>query len=201
MGKYTIALYEIDKQEIFDFDFTMYGADATAQAQHKQSFINRFYDYYYFNEINSENVAGFNRMLQRTMSLVLERYNKLYEKASSLIVGSLTDFTRSLTEDTSKTREDSRTLNEDGSFNSRFLDTPSVPLGQSQDNYATNITKDTSSKETSDSIEGSEDVGRTLEETFQTQDKVGTYEKLLKSYKDLDEQLIKEFKKCFMLVY
>lgn len=197
MSNYTIPLYAIDKGDIFDFSFVMYGVNEQAQLLHKQNFIDRFYAYYYFNEINSDNVEAFNRMLERKMALVLERYNKLYEKASELISGSLTNYERQIIEN--KTREDSRTIGEEGALTNKFLDTPSVPLGQTIDDYATSITQDSTTKDTTDEIEGSED--RTLNETYQNQPKVDVYEKFIKAYKDLDEELIKEFKHCFMLVY
>lgn len=201
MSKYTIALYEIDKSDIFDFSFTMYGVDSASSLAHKQSFIDRFYDYYYFNEINADNIAGFNRMLRRTIALVLDRYNQLFEKASSIIQGSLTDYTREVTENVDRATESERTMESSDNAESKFLDTPSVPLGQSVDNYATNITKDTASKESSDALSSSDDVDRTLSETYQAKDKLETYEKYLEAYKDLDEELIKEFKNCFLLVY
>ena len=125
MSKYTIALYNIDKASIFDFDFTLYGEDSEAQAEHKTRFIDRFYDYYYFNEINADNVEGFNRLLQRKMAEVLERYNYLFEKATPILDDSLIDY--------------KRTIERSDTIHDKFLDTPSVPLGQTTDDYATNI--------------------------------------------------------------
>lgn len=173
MSKYTIALNEIDKTEIFTFDFTLYGEDASAQAQHKSDFIDRFYAYYYFNEINADNVEGFNKLLERKMSEVLNRYNYLFEKSSDILDGSLTDY--------------KRTIEREDTLKDTFLDTPSVPLGQTQDEYATNIRNVGSENE--------------INETFQNNDKVSTYDRLYKLYKDLDEKLIKEFEKCFLMIY
>lgn len=173
MAKYTMTLYEVGKDNIFNFDFTLYGEDATAQAEHKQIFIDRFYNYYYFNEINADNIEGFNRLLQRKISEVLNRYNLLFEKSSDILDGSLTNYTRTI--------ERSDTLKD------TFLDTPSVPLGETQDEYATNIRNVGSENE--------------INETFQNNDKVSTYDRLYKLYKDLDEKLIKEFEKCFLMIF
>lgn len=173
MAKYTMTLYEVGKDNIFDFDFTLYGEDETEQAEHKQVFIDRFYNYYYFNEINADNVEGFNKMLERKMAEVLERYNYLFEKATPILEDSLVDYTRSI--------ERSDTLHD------KFLDTPSVPLGETTDEYATNIR---------DVANGSE-----ISETFQNNDKISTFDRLYKYYKDLDEKLIKEFERCFLMIF
>lgn len=201
MSKYTIQLCNIDKDDIFNFPFTLYGADAPSAQAHKTDFINRFYDYYYFHEINADNVEGFNRMLRKYVALVVPRYNKLFEKATPLLDGSLVSYTRALTEAKEKEGQDTRLTDDALTTRSTFLDTPSTPIGQDPDDYATNITRDLSNRQTSDNIGRNEDENRTLEETYQAQGKVDVYEKLLDTYKDLDEQLIKEFKKCFLLIY
>ena len=173
MSKYTIALYNIPKTDIFNFDFTLYGEDETAQDEHKEKFIDRFYDYYYFNEINADNVEGFNRLLQRKIAEVLERYNYLFEKATPILDGSLVDY--------------ERTIERTDTIHDKFLDTPSVPFGTTTDQYATNI-RDV-------------DNGSDVTETFQNNDKIRTFDSLYKYYKDLDEKLIKEFEKCFLMIY
>ena len=164
MSKYTIQLCNIDKDDIFNFPFTLYGADDTSAQAHKDDFINRFYDYYYFHEINADNVEGFNRMLRKYVALVVPRYNKLFEKATPLLDGSLVSYTRALTETKAKEGQDTRLTDDALSTKTTFLDTPSVPIGYNEDDYATNITRDISNRQTSDNIGRTEDENREIEE-------------------------------------
>lgn len=196
-AKYTLQLNEIDISDIFDFSFTLYGANASEEALHKSEFISRFYKYYYFDEINAENVYGFNRLLERVMSIELAKFNKLFEKSRELLDGSLINYNKAKT--TSATNVSNNQSDRNLKSSNTYLDVASVPLGQTQDDYASNINRGESDEGISESNERLTNVNEN--ETYQEKDKIGTFDDLYKAYKDLDSELIKKFKQCFMLVY
>ena len=201
MAIYTENLYNIDKSDIFDFDFTLYGADATEQAQHKQAFIDRFYKYYYFKEINGDTIYAFNRRLEEVMNEWLAKFNVLFshQKYIEENVSDLIQKRRShnITNTGTITDEFDTITNE---RTSKYLDTPQTPYNATdEDDYATSINKDSNDVNTTN-----ERTLDTLQENVELEDDVPVVEGLdlvYKKYHDLDMDLIKKFKSCFLMIY
>ena len=197
MSKYTTELRYIPKADIFDFDFTMYGVDETAQTLHKQSFIDRFYKYYYFDEINGDTLNEFNRWLEKVMNEYLPLFNNLYAKQEGLMSGDLLNKVRTLSRTTKVVVDDDTTGS--NTYSSKFLDTPNTPYGTTEDQYATNITNDNGSSEShrDSTNEGTEGISETETKELPLE----IWRQYYEYYKDLDMELIEKFKECFMLIY
>ena len=197
MSKFTTELRFIPKNDIFDFDFEMYGATDEAKALHKQEFIDRFYKYYFFDEINGDTLNEFNRWCERTINEWLPLFNKRYAEQESLMTNNLINKVRSF----ARTTHDTYAKSNSGSNSNtnRFLDTPQMPLGQTEDNYATNISKDSGSYSGSDSGVGDGTESVSENETMKLPLEV--WNDYYKYYRDLDMELIRKFKECFYVIY
>lgn len=197
---YTTRLCNLEASEIFDFDFTLYGADSAEQTAHKTMFLDRFYKYYYFKEINGDSVYAFNRRLEETMAEWLDRFNVLYQQQSTLLANrdliSKKRSTKTTNSGTITDEFDTITNEHTG----KFLDTPQVPYNaQNTDQYATSINTDTN------------DVNTTTERELDTEQDVDVLEEdstlvesldiAYKKYHDLDMDLIRKFKDCFLKIY
>lgn len=62
-------------QELFNFDYKFYTEDETIKTEFEQ----KFYDYYYFNEIGFETDDRFIKVLQTKLNLLQPKYEHLYE--------------------------------------------------------------------------------------------------------------------------
>ena len=196
MSKYTTELRYIDKSEIFDFDFTMYGEDATIQAQHKQEFIDRFYNYYFFDEINGDSVNEFNRWLEKTMSEWLPLFNEYYAKQKDLMDKDLLNKIRNYSGNSSGNY--GKILATSYANNSVYLDTAQTPVNVQSD-YATTKESDASSKQDNES--GNTATTMQVSETETKELPLEVWKQYYENFKDLDMELIRKFKKCFMLIY
>ena len=196
MSKYTTELRYIDKNDIFDFDFTMYGEDATIQAQHKQEFIDRFYNYYFFDEINGDSVNEFNRWLEHTIDEWLPLFNDLYAKQKDLMSKDLLNKIRNYSGNSNGNY--GKILNTSYVNNSTYLDTAQTPIVEGT-NYATTKENDTSSK--NDAESGNTTTTMQTSETETKELPIEVWKQYYENFKDLDMELIRKFKKCFLLIY
>lgn len=197
MSKYTTELRFIDKSEIFDFDFEMYGEDDETKALHKQEFIDRFYTYYYFDEINGDTLNEFNRWCERTMAEWLPLFNERFAKQKSLMSQNLLNRVRSFTGTTEDEYE--RASSGENSGRDAYLDTPQTPLGTQEDDYATSINKSSSSFDNSD--DGTSSSTTNVNESVTMKLPLEVWNDYYKYFKDLDMELIRKFKECFYVIY
>ena len=116
--KYTLGLWEIPIEKLFDFDFLLYG-DTASYHPHKDKFIQSFYNYWYFEEINAETVEAFNLKLKRKITEYIDTYNELYEQKAKIFVenGKLYSTISNTNYATSKNNNDKNTnQNENNTF-------------------------------------------------------------------------------------
>ena len=199
-SEYTTKLANIDVNDIFDFEFEMYGADDTEKAQHKANFIDRFYKYYYFREVNADTLFGFNRRLEEIMNEWLPRFNFLFEKQSNVVENEdIFKKTRVETKGITGTISDTfDTITNE--HTSKFLDTPQSPYGSTDvDKYATSLSKDNNDVNTTNEREL--DTLETINHGEQDNIPIENLDVMYKKYHDLDMDLIRKFKDCFLKIY
>ena len=194
--KYTLGLWEIPIEKLFDFDFLLYG-DTESYHPHKDKFIQSFYNYWYFEEINAETIEAFNLKLKRKITEYIDTYNELYEQKAKIFVenGKLystisnTNYTADIKETKAHTKDETEA--------NVYQDTPMTNL--SNTNYATsknNNDKNTNQNENNTFIATN---GEMHDEQKMTPFEF--YDMIVKRYQDLDISFIKKFEECFLMIY
>lgn len=199
-SEYTTKLANIDKSDIFDFDFTLYGSTTSEAAAHKTAFIDRFYKYFYFKEINGDSVYAFNRRLEEVMAEWLDRFNVLFkEQETSMTNRSLIGRKVTSQKDIDGTIDDEfDTITNE--HTSKYLDTPQTPYNAStEDKYATSINKD--SDDTNTTNNRVIDTTELKVDNIEDKSLVENLDIVYKKYRDLDMELIRKFKDCFLKIY
>lgn len=84
MANYTYELNELitDGIQIFDPNFDFYTDDTTI----REEFIDKFNNWYYYNEINSDEIERFQRQLNNKMKVIMPYYSQLYDTQTKALL-------------------------------------------------------------------------------------------------------------------
>lgn len=216
--------------KIFDFDYQYNGLD-------KDAFEQKVIDHYYFRQIGQETVGRFKHYFKTRILEIMPYYNQLFDSEKLMAqqgdpfeAYNLTEtFTRELTNEnkttTSGSTSSNTTLVNSGTTTTevdttkKYSDTPQGNVGNLDDGYLTNVTKDDgTTTETlgtehtntgSDTTEGETDQNGKTSETYTMTRKgnigVQPFGQEIKIYREsflnIDLMIIKELNDLFLMVY
>lgn len=220
MAKYTVTILTLQKNN-FDFGLNSYPIFDEA---YRNTLNNNILNYYLESEIGVETAELFKRLLNDRMALIMPKYNKMYRAQDKLlqdgILGNvaLTETLRRQTDSTSF-QEDSGTGTQTGSSMANnknlYQDTPQGSISMqdldSQNVYATNVTLDRNSNnstvtDTSNSTRdftnsGTENYVKTIVGNNGRKYNVDIYSDLVNKLKNIDMLIINELSDLFMGIF
>ena len=220
MAKYTVTILTLQKNN-FDFGLNSYPIFDEA---YRNTLNNNILNYYLESEIGVETAELFKRLLNDRMALIMPKYNKMYRAQDKLlqdgILGNvaLTETLRRQTDSTSF-QEDSGTGTQTGSSMANnknlYQDTPQGSISMqdldSQNVYATNVTLDRNSNnstvtDTSNSTRdftnsGTENYVKTIVGNNVRKYNVDIYSDLVNKLKNIDMLIINELSDLFMGIF
>lgn len=186
------------RTKIFDFTYPLY------DGVNKEDLETKIIKHYYMHEIGFETWGRFKLALNERMNLIMPYFNELYKsidmQGNNPLVN--TDIYETRDTDYSGTNKSESTSSENGTNKQVFEDTPSSKLGD--DDYATNITTNTSTSNGEFSNEGNvsntENMQRHITglSAYSKQDMIARYRE---NIINVDEAVINELYDLFMLIY
>ena len=193
MAKYTIELYKLiesENFELFDFDYNLY------DNSHKPIFEQFFKDYFYFNEIGTETIGRFKKMLQIKLNTCANYYKEYYKTCLEVEERDMMQ-TKEIIE--TMEREINGIVTSTGTNTNIFSATPKQSIANLE-KYMTSANKDSATSE-------SENIG-TEKTTFQSKGNLGVSsdgiikEKWREVIVDINKKICEdELRELFMLLY
>ena len=220
MSKYTITIRMLQKNN-FDFGMTSYPIfDET----YRNTLNNNILNYYYESEIGFETAPLFRKILNDRLTLIMPKYNKLYQAQNDLIQNGLlnnVNLRESMDRDITGNLQQADTGNasQSGSSNASnknlYQDTPqgsvSMQTLESGSVYATNFTldsntnqsivTDTSSSTRAQNTSGTDDYVKTIVGNNGRKYNVELFNNVVANLKNIDMMIIDELQDLFMGIF
>ena len=221
MAKYTVTIKTLIDND-FDFGLTSYPIfDETYRNTLNSNILN----YYYESEIGFETAALFKKILNDRMSLIMKKYNIMYQAQTQLLntqnlIGNV-NLRETLDRDTSGTlgQTDSGNATQTGSSTANnknlYQDTPqgsvSLETLESANVYATNFTIDQNSNSSSvqdyhtasrnQTVSGTDDYVKTLVGNNGRKYNVDVFNNVVANLKNIDMLIINDLQDLFMGIF
>lgn len=213
MARYSLelrTLKETPNYNLFDFDYELYDNNL------KPVFEEKFFEYFYFDEIGYPTVQRFKHMLKSKLHMIMPYYKQLYEtelrgkEIDFLLNKDLTEtFIRDLTSNATATS----TVESNGSnsgINDGFQsNTPQSKLVQDIEHYMSSANRDKTSSNYNDNNSSNSATNNTGREetTLVSKGNIGItssaelLEKWRKVIINIDELIFEDMQDLFMMVY
>lgn len=213
MARYSIELRTIKETanyNLFDFEYELYDNNL------KPLFEEKFFEYFYFDEIGYPTVQRFKHMLKSKLHMIMPYYKQLYEtelRAKEIDFMLNKDLTETFVRDLTSNATANSTVESTGSnsgINDGFqANTPQSKLVQDIEHYMSSATRDKTSSNYNDnnsSNSSTNNIGRE-ETTLVSKGNIGitSSAELLQKWREalinIDELIFEDMQDLFMLVY
>lgn len=213
MAKYTIELrtiYEDTNFKLFDFEYDLYDNNI------KPLFEQKFFEYFYFDEIGQSTIQRFKHMLKSKLHMIMPYYKQLYEtelRCNDIDFMLNKDLTETFVREIENNSNGNTSINSSGSNNNTNLslhsDTPQSKLALEIEKYMSSGDKDTSNSTYNDSNTSTNNlVNNGVEKTeLVSKGNIGVTSSasLLQKWREIliniDELIFNDMQDLFMQVY
>lgn len=209
-----MSVFTVTIRNLVESNYKIFGDYPIFDEAYRPVLEKKIIDRYYFREIGLETPAQFKQFLNTRMNEIMPFYNQHYQANEDFKVHNVYHNKDVTTEDTRVTKGDnssnssgSNSSTSSGTSKNVFNDTPSSKLGN--EDYATNITDDTTNGNSSSQGNSSSTSKGTTTDEYVTR----TYghdgmkypteilKDLRKSFNNIDVLIINELKDLFMNIY
>lgn len=194
MGKYTVTIEEILKNnvDIFDFNYPFYNDE------YKNQFEEKFINHFYFDEIGSETVARFKHNLKSTLNRIMPYYTQLYKTTVYEYNPLLNyDLKEIISKDGSNTQNSQGTIKD----NNKSYDTPINFSSETYKNSPSFITDSENINNSQLNVSHKEDIIRTTSGNIGVMSSQDLIVKERNIIINIDEMILDELNILFMGVY
>lgn len=213
MAKYTIELrtiYEDTNFKLFDFEYDLYDNNI------KPLFEQKFFEYFYFDEIGQPTIQRFKHMLKSKLHMIMPYYKQLYEtelRCNDIDFMLNKDLIETFVREIENNSNGNTSINSSGSNNNTNLslhsDTPQSKLALEIEKYMSSGDKDTSNSNYNDSNTSTNNlVNNGVEKTeLVSKGNIGitSSAELLQKWRNvlinIDELIFNDMQDLFMQVY
>lgn len=213
MARYTLelrTLKETPNYNLFDFDYELYDNNL------KPVFEEKFFEYFYFDEIGYPTVQRFKHMLKSKLHMIMPYYKQLYEtelrgkEIDFLLNKDLTEtFIRDLTSNATATSTVESNGSNSGVNDGFQSNTPQSKLVQDIEHYMSSANRDKTSSNYNDNNSSNSATNNTGREetTLVSKGNIGItssaelLEKWRKVIINIDELIFEDMQDLFMMVY
>lgn len=213
MARYSIELRTIKETanyNLFDFEYELYDNNL------KPLFEEKFFEYFYFDEIGYPTVQRFKHMLKSKLHMIMPYYKQLYEtelRAKEIDFMLNKDLTETFVRDLTSNATANSTVESTGSnsgINDGFqANTPQSKLVQDIEHYMSSATRDKTSSNYNDNNSSNSTTNNTGREetTLVSKGNIGItssaelLEKWRKVLINIDELIFEDMQDLFMMVY
>lgn len=186
------------RTKIFDFKYPIY------KEEHREELETKIIKHYYMREIGFETWGRFKLALNERMNLIMPYFNDLYKSielnGDNPLVN--TEIVEKRVTDNEGSTTSNSTATDNTQVRQKFEDTPTSELGN--EDYATNITTNTSDSTNNYDGKGTNENKETMERhltglnAYSKQDMIARYRE---NIINVDEGVINELYDLFMLIY
>lgn len=213
MARYSIELRTIKETanyNLFDFEYELYDNNL------KPLFEEKFFEYFYFDEIGYPTVQRFKHMLKSKLHMIMPYYKQLYEtelRAKEIDFMLNKDLTETFVRDLTSNATANSTVESTGSnsgINDGFqANTPQSKLVQDIEHYMSSATRDKTSSNYNDNNSSNSSTNNTGREetTLVSKGNIGitSSAELLQKWREvlinIDELIFEDMQDLFMMVY
>lgn len=213
MARYSIELRTIKETanyNLFDFEYELYDNNL------KPLFEEKFFEYFYFDEIGYPTVQRFKHMLKSKLHMIMPYYKQLYEtelrtkEIDFMLNKDLTEtFVRDLTSNATANSTVESTGSNSGINDGFQANTPQSKLVQDIEHYMSSATRDKTSSNYNDNNSSNSTTNNTGREetTLVSKGNIGItssaelLEKWRKVLINIDELIFEDMQDLFMMVY
>lgn len=213
MARYSIELRTIKETanyNLFDFEYELYDNNL------KPLFEEKFFEYFYFDEIGYPTVQRFKHMLKSKLHMIMPYYKQLYEtelrskEIDFMLNKDLTEtFVRDLTSNATANSTVESTGSNSGINDGFQANTPQSKLVQDIEHYMSSANRDKTSSNYNDNNSSNSITNNTGREetTFVSKGNIGVtssaelLEKWRKVLINIDELIFEDMQDLFMMVY
>ena len=213
MARYSIELRTIKETanyNLFDFEYELYDNNL------KPLFEEKFFEYFYFDEIGYPTVQRFKHMLKSKLHMIMPYYKQLYEtelrtkEIDFMLNKDLTEtFVRDLTSNATANSTVESTGSNSGINDGFQANTPQSKLVQDIEHYMSSATRDKTSSNYNDNNSSNSSTNNTGREetTLVSKGNIGVTSsaELLQKWREvlinIDELIFEDMQDLFMLVY
>lgn len=213
MARYSLelrTLKETPNYNLFDFDYELYDNNL------KSVFEEKFFEYFYFDEIGYPTVQRFKHMLKSKLHMIMPYYKQLYEtelrgkEIDFLLNKDLTEtFIRDLTSNATATSTVESNGSNSGVNDGFQSNTPQSKLVQDIEHYMSSANRDKTSSNYNDNNSSNSATNNTGREetTLVSKGNIGItssaelLEKWRKVIINIDELIFEDMQDLFMMVY
>lgn len=213
MARYSIELRTIKETanyNLFDFEYELYDNNL------KPVFEEKFFEYFYFDEIGYPTVQRFKHMLKSKLHMIMPYYKQLYEtelRAKEIDFMLNKDLTETFVRDLTSNATATSTVESNGSnsgVNDGFqANTPQSKLVQDIEHYMSSATRDKTSSNYNDNNSSNSTTNNSGREetTLVSKGNIGItssaelLEKWRKVLINIDELIFEDMQDLFMMVY
>lgn len=213
MARYSIELRTIKEAanyNLFDFEYELYDNNL------KPLFEEKFFEYFYFDEIGYPTVQRFKHMLKSKLHMIMPYYKQLYEtelrtkEIDFMLNKDLTEtFVRDLTSNATANSTVESTGSNSGINDGFQANTPQSKLVQDIEHYMSSATRDKTSSNYNDNNSSNSSTNNTGREetTLVSKGNIGVTSsaELLQKWREvlinIDELIFEDMQDLFMMVY
>ena len=213
MARYSIELRTIKETanyNLFDFEYELYDNNL------KPLFEEKFFEYFYFDEIGYPTVQRFKHMLKSKLHMIMPYYKQLYEtelrtkEIDFMLNKDLTEtFVRDLTSNATANSTVESTGSNSGINDGFQANTPQSKLVQDIEHYMSSATRDKTSSSYNDNNSSNSSTNNTGREetTLVSKGNIGVTSsaELLQKWREvlinIDEMIFEDMQDLFMMVY
>lgn len=213
MARYSIELRTIKETanyNLFDFEYELYDNNL------KPLFEEKFFEYFYFDEIGYPTVQRFKHMLKSKLHMIMPYYKQLYEtelrtkEIDFMLNKDLTEtFVRDLTSNATANSTVESTGSNSGINDGFQANTPQSKLVQDIEHYMSSATRDKTSSNYNDNNSSNSSTNNTGREetTLVSKGNIGVTSsaELLQKWREvlinIDELIFEDMQDLFMMVY
>ena len=213
MARYSIELRTIKETanyNLFDFEYELYDNNL------KPLFEEKFFEYFYFEEIGYPTVQRFKHMLKSKLHMIMPYYKQLYEtelrtkEIDFMLNKDLTEtFVRDLTSNATANSTVESTGSNSGINDGFQANTPQSKLVQDIEHYMSSATRDKTSSNYNDNNSSNSSTNNTGREetTLVSKGNIGVTSsaELLQKWREvlinIDELIFEDMQDLFMMVY
>jgi len=213
MARYSIELRTIKETanyNLFDFEYELYDNNL------KPLFEEKFFEYFYFDEIGYPTVQRFKHMLKSKLHMIMPYYKQLYEtelrtkEIDFMLNKDLTEtFVRDLTSNATANSTVESTGSNSGINDGFQANTPQSKLVQDIEHYMSSATRDKTSSNYNDNNSSNSSTNNTGREetTLVSKGNIGitSSAELLQKWREvlinIDELIFEDMQDLFMMVY
>lgn len=213
MARYSLelrTLKETPNYNLFDFDYELYDNNL------KPVFEEKFFEYFYFDEIGYPTVQRFKHMLKSKLHMIMPYYKQLYEtelrtkEIDFMLNKDLTEtFIRDLTSNATATSTVESNGSNSGVNDGFQSNTPQSKLVQDIEHYMSSANRDKTSSNYNDNNSSNSSTNNTGREetTLVSKGNIGVTSsaELLQKWREvlinIDELIFEDMQDLFMMVY